>query len=247
MDKIKYSTSFKEIINYSYSKSLEFYNDGNENPNPYYIGFGNPNSDILIIGQEKAISKKHKNILLRESIDNPKQWMNLISENIFDYEYKFEQYDGFMNPLHPYVEKAIGNQTGQTWFYYQKLVSMVYPELQTSSLANSFFSKAFITELNHQPSKKSLGYTSNPEREKLWSFNFFRSFPLVILATGSYISRLDIKRLFGVKFTEERSEPYRKLVIYNSKDGVRRLINARQLSSGVSNEYIVDIANQLSQ
>ncbi|MFD0993168.1 hypothetical protein [Tenacibaculum geojense] len=43
--------------------------------NPFYIGFGNPNSDFLFLGQEKAFDPKaNKELLLLESINNNYYW-----------------------------------------------------------------------------------------------------------------------------------------------------------------------------
>lgn len=242
---IKYRIDFKELVDYSVRESKKFYKDKIETPNPFYIGFGNPNSEILIIGQEKAIAINDFKKIREESKDNPQQWKTLICEKITDYKYKFSQYENFVNPIHPYKIKAKANGRGQTWFYYQRLISLIYPDNEKSKLANPFFEKCFISELNHKVSKKSLGYQKNLKREKLWSFSFFTNFPIIILAAGSYVEQKDIERLFEVKFSKDLSEPYRKLVVYKSLNTERTLIHTRQLSSGVSDKLLYKIVSQV--
>ena len=45
-----FNKKFENLVDFSYQKSKEFYiNELNLNkPNPYFVGFGNPNSKILI-------------------------------------------------------------------------------------------------------------------------------------------------------------------------------------------------------
>lgn len=241
---IDYNSDFKELVEFSFKQTNKNYIDGNTNPNPFYLGFGNPSSKLLIIGQEKAIQKDNFKQIQSESIDNPKQWKKFVDENIQDLKYRFYDNSKFINPIQPYDEKAKGNKLGATWYYYQKLVSMLYPTFKESKLENYFFEKAFITELNHEVSKKSLGYRSNIAREKLWEHKFYQDFPMVLLSVGNYIKTEDVERLFNVKMVKDISQPYAKLRVFKNEKTGKIVIQTRQLSSGVSNSLLEKIIKE---
>ena len=89
--------------------------------NPYYIGFGNPESDVLFIGKEKAFDiDKSPNLFLKESIDNLIQWNYLSQEKEpIDHKKMFNKF-GF-NPFFPmmYNYGKIGKR--RTWGIMLKL------------------------------------------------------------------------------------------------------------------------------
>ena len=204
---ITFPPSFIDLVKSSILKTDKFYNSQSKVCNPYYIGFGNPNADILIIGQEKAIGVNDLDRIKVESIDNPLQWTKLYTQKINDHFYKFPNPTDFLNPFQPYKNRAKGNGRGQTWFYYQKLISFIHPEILNKPLGNSFFEKTFITELNHQTSLKKRGYKPNPHREGMWKSEFFKSFPVTVLAAGNYLSQKQVEKLFNVKKTVDYSQP----------------------------------------
>ena len=121
---MNYKESFVELVRNSKEKSDIFYSvKENENlPNPYYIGFGNPNARVLVIGKEKAfnikdkegkIIKKNLNQLHEESIDNPSQWNAKLKGE--EDSYKF-------NPEKPY-DDHIQKEGRNTWriIFFMKL------------------------------------------------------------------------------------------------------------------------------
>lgn len=244
---IDYNKYFKELVEFSFAQTNKNYIDGNTNPNPFYLGFGNPSAKLLIVGQEKAIKKDDFKKIKSESIDNPKQWKKFIDEDIQDLKYKYYENSDFINPIHPYDKKAKGNETGATWHYYQKFVSMLYPTSKKSILANPFFEKAFITELNHEVSNKSLGYRQNNEREKLWEYDFYRNFPLILLSVGSYIKTADVEKIFDVKKVKDISQPREKLKVFKNTKTGKILVQTRQLSSGVSDKLLEKIIREFKK
>ncbi|RED95560.1 hypothetical protein [Marinoscillum furvescens] len=158
-----YKETFRNLVEWATKNSEKFYAGNlNATENPYYIGFGNPNSDVLIVGQEKAIEKSNQEQILSESIDNPKQWYQIITEGIFELDYRFYQNGHFKNPLHPYSVKP---KRGNTWNQYQQLLEVIYPTLIENEINNSFLLHSFITEVNHEVSPRSLGYQNNPIRK----------------------------------------------------------------------------------
>lgn len=65
-----YNTKFKKLVDFSFQKSKSFYkNELNLNkPNPYFVGFGNPNSKILIMEKEKGFDANNLKQLHYERI-----------------------------------------------------------------------------------------------------------------------------------------------------------------------------------
>lgn len=225
-----YNSAFQELVNIAVAESDSYFSrEGWEQPNPFYIGFGNPNAPLLVIGQEKAIDKDTaygKEAMKVESTLNPYQWQKIIEEGIDDLGYVFENPTTFKNPLLPYHDKP---RRGNTWNQYQLLAKKLFPELE--DYPNSFFRRAFITEINHEVSKKSQGNQSNQSRKKFMSHSFFKSFPMTIIAAGNYLSDEEIEERFGVKITDDFSEPNMKLRVFENQDEKRVVLSTRQLSN----------------
>lgn len=219
---------FIELARYAHSKSEEKFRENlSIEANPYFLGFGNPNSDILFVGQEMAIDPiKNPVTLEMESYRNPEHWHTLIKENISNLNYSFNSKNGFLNPRKPYNTKTKG-----TWRSYQQLIEKI-KNLEFAEDPD-FFNHCFITEMNISTSKKQLGFQDCEVRDLLLQNDFYKTFPITILATGSYIHRNKIERVFRVKHSElkSNSEPNKRLEIYFNEDKSRVLINTRQLSN----------------
>src|SRR5690606_18800860 len=121
----------------------------------------------------------------------------------------------------------------------------------------NFQKEFFITELNDFPSKKSYNHSRMNElrngsihkRKELFGKPFFKSFPVVVIATGHYPRNygFDIERIFEVEWTKE-TIPVRNSW-YNahySSDNKRMLIHTRQLSTSVSNDLINALSNEIN-
>jgi hypothetical protein len=242
-----YNSTFKNLVFQAHEKSKEFFEPNypdrqakNNSPNPYYVGYGNPNSKILILGMEKAFDyEKQQGQLFYESIANPDDWKRIIENNISDIYVKYdEQTSNYKNALHPYSDKK--PKGGSTYNKYQKLVSKVVNE-NDSNIINSFFLNSFISEVNYSPSKKTKNPSHFGNRMEFLNHPFYKSFPITILACGNYLKRNEIEKLFDVSYVSDSySEKNNKLIIY--KKGNRLLMNTRQLSGGISNEYLQQIS-----
>lgn len=222
-----FKKDFTDLTNYAYSKSQEKFKETDKiEANPFYIGFGNPNSDILIIGQEMAIDpEKSPETVKMESLQNPKHWKEIIDNNINDLEYSFDGKNGFKNPRKPYDSKA-----KNTWRSYEKIVEKIQEKQFSKNL--EFFEHCFITEINSPVSKSQLGYKENEERETLIQKEFYKNFPIVIMATGKYANN-KIENLFDVIHSKEDSDSQsqKRFEVYYSNDRKRVLVNTRQLSN----------------
>jgi hypothetical protein len=237
-----YKESFKKIVANAFSKSNNFYaNNQNENkPNPYFVGFGNPNAKILILGKEKGFDVQNVEQLKKESIENPLQWNDFISKNIFINKEPFYGDSHFYtNVYFPYLG---GQKAGHTWSKYQYLLQNTYLNFEFD--INDFLKFSFISEINPNPSKTSNMKSYNDEdRLSFLSNEFYQSFSITILACGNYLSQKQIETIFDVNFLEDKGTPRNRLLVYKSEN--RILINTRQLSMDVSYDYLNKIATEI--
>ncbi|OHA62754.1 MAG: hypothetical protein A2117_01410 [Candidatus Wildermuthbacteria bacterium GWA2_46_15] len=146
--------------------------------NPYYVGFGNPNAEILIIGKEKAFDlvsretpgnngRNYIDKLFMESINNYFDWKSIISHK-YNSAHEFCAVYPFKNGFytHRYQQNQVfvtpGARHTHTWGVCERLINYVTGnnyryERDVDDYPNSFYSKCFTTEINHMPSKYSPG------------------------------------------------------------------------------------------
>ncbi|MFD0993016.1 hypothetical protein [Tenacibaculum geojense] len=235
---------FTELLN---SLNTELVNDEHK-----YIGTGNPYSDILIIGKETAFEKNSEqykteilgnfNFWLKEEVTNEKQLI----------------YNEF-NPRFPYKGQLLKKDNGKgnmgtsvTWMNYQKLINYIFDTPLNNNI--DFHDKAFITEVNSTPSKKTINADSSSiifRKENILNSDFFRSFKVVIISGVGYFNineeKNEIEDIFKVKFLNlknadnKSSQPY---WIHRNKDNTI-LINCYQLSIGISDNLLKEIATTI--
>lgn len=161
--------------------------------NPFYIGFGNPESDILFIGKEKAFNiTANPRAFLNESINNIEQW-NLLSKNK-TLELEFNP----QNPARFYIENYNHKIKGRdTWGFYKEITNkLLGKNIDDSTL----FENCFSTEINHIPSKKTKDLTSSKIRhEFLKSEDFYKTFKYVIIGAKGSVSIDKIQEIFNAK------------------------------------------------
>lgn len=225
--------------------------------NPYYIGFGNPESNILFLGKEKGFDiEKHPNLLIHESINNIVQWnyINTIESNkshvdIFNYL-------GY-NPQFPRLFHIQNISPRHTWSLYSQIVAGIYSlnrkEIfeEKTKYDKSFFNHCFISETNYIPSKYSRGNKLIPERKEFLKQPFFKNFTKIIIGAKGYLSLDEISDIFDIsseskqinlgKNKQRNIEAY---ILFNEKT---KIVYCDQLSgaSGWTNEAISNLINEL--
>jgi hypothetical protein len=219
--------------------------------NPYYIGYGNPNSDILFLGKEKAFDITNSPALfLHESINNNKQWEYLIENCNTDLEF---------NPLFP--QKYFGDnykiKHTHTWGIYHKLVKGITENLDVTTelevLENNFFNHCFTTEVNHIPSKYSSNLKSIDPRKELLQHTFYKSFKYVIIGAIGSIDKEQIEEIFScfkvkeVRLNKEGVKKERKIDVF--QNDTQKIILCNQLSgaAGWSNEEIANLISEIKE
>lgn len=235
-----------------------------------FIGFGNPNASILIIGKETSDSDDKFSFRKNNRTD----WLYNVDRKYGYEELKKEvdeEHKMFFNPLFPYYDlnmhfklrgKTLSSNAGindhttsRTWYMYQKLVDLIYDmPVRNKNDRLDFFEKTFITELSDVSSKNSNEADAelrkfsveNRVGKSFLKHTFFQKFPIVIMAVGSYVGRRDFKvvpqEIFNVGDPVEERTNKDKFEIYRG-DNSRMVIHSRQLSSYVSNDLLNKMAD----
>ena len=194
-----------------------------------WCGQGNPNADILIIGQESTdISEEAliRNIMLcrdKKDRDAPR-------------------------PIDP---------KNKTWANYQELLDEIY--FRKSEYNKWDFEKfAFTTELSSTPRKQHNYKEAKPSiKERIVFFkdsDFIQDFSVIILACGGYIKNDDkvreIDNIFHVEFCKEygcKESKNRFWTHIDKKDPRKLVIHTRQFSNGISKDLIKEMASAIRE
>jgi len=256
-----YTEKFKQVVQYCKENNL-------------FVGYGNPNGKVLVIGKEAAHVdgdiQQLKETKERFCDINIKSWEEVLSENeVPNYDGEnpaIERFEEIKKPQYGWgcqnnkVSKKLksgeySEGTSSTYLNYEKLYEQLF--LQGEKLKKINFQKEFfITELSDYPTKESyndkeieaLRQQSIEERKPLFELPFFKEFPIVIVAAGDYPIKykFDMQQIFDVQWEGKTIQVGEKYWynLHYSKDNKRILIHTRQLSNRVSNELIVAIANE---
>lgn len=228
--------------------------------NPFYIGFGNPHSNILFVGKEKGFDmEKHPELFIKESINNTLQWKFLFDNfpnlnNINQVE--IQNILGY-NPIFPKTYHTQKIRERHTWGLYSKIVKGVtgLNHLllnEDQNLNSSFFSRCFMTEINHIPSKYSNGLRMTNERQQFFKNNFYRNFTKVVIGAKGYLTNQELMELFeinndGVEIILGEN-PQRVISMKKFIDNGRILVYCDQLSgaAGWTNEALDNLIDELN-
>ena len=173
-----------------------------------FIGYGNPDANILIVGKECALNEGSED-WKKFYEPNFIQWKESFEGHGFGYTHGQKPYDfehGNFHPIFPFYEqrnkirkKEEENATSATYYYYQRFVEMVRASNAsqfTKSPNIDFFKDCFITELNDicRPNGKNRKKKDHEKIEQhirdrfdwMRTTNFFNTFKIVILACGPY-------------------------------------------------------------
>ncbi|AJA68092.1 hypothetical protein MODO_1260 [Myroides odoratimimus] len=241
------------------------------NKDELYIGKGNPMGKILFVGKEAAIDIENNLKGYNQEVkNNHLYWVDNISKNLSQEEVmSWCSNEPLFNPLYPYkgqkntiysfdTKKNIerGKRgTSATWYNYQKLYDKIYNNGVKNNCV-SFFENSFITELSEASAKSSsrvdkLERTiSIKKRRKFLSNDFYRDFPIVIVAVGHYVrdEDINIEEIFDVTFDKKQStidvtkSNYINIHYDNLEKPSRIVIHTNQLSMGISDALLDKIA-----
>lgn len=193
-----------------------------------FIGQGNPNAQILLVGKDCNIdtsTTRGKGCYEMEYLHNTSQWEKNIANNIdvtdvTEWSIGEDKY----NPLYPYKGlhniKAERTETGEvknggasaTWCAYQKLADKMF-HYASPAIDIDFHQHTFMTVLCSNPILLD-SYSKDVEKsvkarcESLFSTPFFRSFPVTIMACGRFAKdyHIDIEHVFNQSYKEIKQE-----------------------------------------
>jgi hypothetical protein len=239
---MNYTENFKEVINLN-----------------TYLGTGNPNSQILVIGKEVATDTEDgsnlelENKNLKSFNSNSIDWLKNVNENVNQDDipkWQFEQDDN--NPLYAFKGVEI-NKEGHTWRKYQKLNNYIFDKKDNKKI--NFQEEFFITEMSILPAKttgkaqRKVDFHTNLEKRKktFLESNFIQDFPIVILACGNYIVGDEITSIFKLNFIEEKGSGTQKYWIHWNSDKTKVVIHTRQLSANVSDDLLLGISKEVKE
>lgn len=219
-----FSESFKRFVN--------------QGLNNYFIGTGNPNANILLIGKESAISPVDTSGRFWYS-NNAKDWQNHIDNSsceILEY--------AVVND-HP-LRKGWGKNT---WSKYQKLSDCIWNK-PSKPYHVDFLKTTFTTEINDSPEKNTAIADKSGLNERKTLFknsDFIQSFPVVVLACSDYIKNNDeireIDEIFNVTYDGDENGKFwfnkgNWFFVHHNADSSKIVIHTRQLSADVKNELL---------
>lgn len=219
-----------------------------------YIGTGNPEAEILIIGKEVACEVGTPQFIM-EIENNYSCWKNYVS----NCSVVVETWNGRnYHPRYPYKgqlnkrDKKDNGGTSVTWMNYQKLFDKCFG-LRKSSTIN-FHDNVFLTEVNSSPSKKTKEADTSSimfRKKHVLSHQFFKEFSVVVISGLGYFDITnesnEIMSLFKVKYIEEKKVDGKgqRYWVHKSEDGLRLVINVRQLSINISDGLLQSIADDI--
>ncbi len=233
--------------------------------NDTYIGEGNPNATILILGKEStniSLSEKEmgeKNLnSWKEIIKNDKHVSEInTSEDIPLFPWKGQKFG-----IRREGRKITGEHgTAPTWFFYQLLIDLILEKpIKTLNDFIDFHEHCFQSELNQINAKSSdlipkefeiNRIESIKRREKLlFTHPFYQGFQIIIIACGHYSKKysFDIENTFKVKWqgsTINTSKGNWFNIHYNlPNESPKIVIHTRQFSNGISKKLIEEIAEE---
>ena len=246
---MEYSKEFKNLLNVDLP-------DG-------YIGHGNPNAQILILGQEPGLNKDSEQYVLE--IENNKYQWQVLTENGTGYESIDPEEIQFGLPLWPWANqrflvrsetkdgKIKGKQgTAKTWYNYQKLVYRILDKETICGSALYFHQLSFHTDMSAEASKRhgDIEFSNAKESvkkraEKLFSLPFFRKFPIVIAPVGHFPRDIYgdsyFHDAFGMNYCPNESEDWININVREDSEYPQLLIHCKQIAYA-SNHYLDRIA-----
>ncbi|MFA5417269.1 MAG: hypothetical protein WC341_02305 [Bacteroidales bacterium] len=233
-----------------------------------YLGVGNPNEDILILGKEliddslSIQENGEKNIgSWNDIISNKRNFSNInhLEDNAL-FPWKGQQ---FIIRKVGENGKITGEEgTSATWYFYQYLVDLILNKSKKAKNDDIDFHKyCFQSELNQLNAKMSylipkydkIRIKSIKDREQLFAQPFFNKFKIVIIACGHYQRdySFNIEETFKVNWLQPTINISKgnwfNLHTNNDRNNPKIVIHTRQFSSGISSELIKAIAEKCKE
>ena len=268
-----YSDAFKDYLDLAEQCGQSYVGHGNPNANILIVANEPGTVDKFIIENDlnRNLTLWRNNVDIHQSIDSLPEMF--FEDHCLDWE-KF-------NPLWPFkgqkfsqiktrnvskdkveIVNTKSHPTSRSWLQYQKLVDMIYDINQECNRGKDepidFFKQAFITDFSAVYGLKSSDISivarekSITDRLPLFSSDFIRHFPIIIVASGHYVrdfKRLnDLTKVFSdfCHVDKVKDELGWRNIHYN-KDHNRILVHAKHFASAIKDSYLSQIAKLCSE
>ena len=224
--------------------------------NPFYIGMGNPESNILIFGQELALDS-NKN--------NPNSVLGFFQEQLYHHSLLLNppSSDFDFNPYKANDYRRI-KMHSHTWGIYSKWIaafndgdSTYYKKyLIPDTRKDKFENYCFYTELYHKPSPRHEQSETSNERMSLFETQIFReffsTFDIILIGCKSFYRDYEnkVSSYFGIDKSqivskEEFNYSNKKGVLIKTKYNQKIAIFNYQFSSAWSPIYLNDVSSKM--
>lgn len=237
---MKYSSAFSQLVDHCLQ-------------NDSYIGIGNPDAKILLVGKEAAMAPHE----IEDSgyRSNARKWKEIVDGEATNHLIIKDVKKGH------YLQKA-----GVTWRKYQLLHDAIFqkdPQRNGEGLTIDFMRHIFTTEMNDAPHKttgeaqaaENFAANLKARREDFFSQPFIQQFPVIILACSNYIKNhgeySEINDTFGVTFTEQVdiADTAYRFWTHHSTDAAQSklVIHCRQLSGAIPQAFFDTMGTVIRQ
>lgn len=220
-----------------------------------YIGMGNPNARILIIGREPNHNldmAEGRMAFEQDQLLNRENWKNII-----------EGYNivGRCNPRRPFPnQKCLKNNghndgTAATWVWYQKLIDLILGrEFERSYMLRpiDFHDYCFHTDISvvcspdlKHTNRKAKANSVEIRSQELFNAPFFRQFPIVILGIGTdvgqYVPLTWCNDILGFPTTEVAQIQDKPMIWLNGDSVNNRILLHTSCLSQPSYDYLAKL------
>ena len=220
--------SFKEFVSFCVS-------------NNRYVGLGNPNAPILIIGKEPYTKNGNT-----DEKSNAEEMMSHIINGTLENVYKPYK----VTKDNTYLYDNWGNCT---WSNYQNLIDLVFKGVKSTEKQIDFLVNDFTTEMNDIPSQttRSADKSLISTRKQMFKESeFIQSFSVVILACSNYIMNVgdnrEIDDIFDVTFDDNGANTNFSqgswFYTHHNAIGDKLVIHTRQLSNSFDPKLLDEMA-----
>lgn len=218
-----------------------------------YVGEGNPDAKILLIGKEPGFSQEDK-IKYKEQLKTIEGIKSIAIESAKNNLYRLQ--NDYQTTFLPKLKEDI--KRSPTWLNYQRLIDKIkiLSGEETGTTKWHFLDDSFVTDLNQirlpdsnyltrSKLDNSIKIESIKERERIFEYDFFKK-PIILLASLHYPTlefnkkkynyyKFDIEKIFDVSFIETEKVGNDWINIHYNSDwetiGKKRtLIHTRQFS-----------------
>lgn len=230
----------------------------------FIIGGGNPDSNILFIGQEPADNAEGSNTL-KHYIETRGEYDSWIRNRNEDRQWHSDNprfYTTKKGEKKRILESNFWSRHTSLWYNYQMLFDyMVYGEHRNHSLIFDFEANVFCSEMNGDYSKRHADarLDSMPQRKSdFFTHKFFDKFKVIVLACGPCIVNTpenpQISRIFKVAASMDDNPEYGARIrdnywihFDNITNPKRILIHTTNLSGPLKSDFIKNMGLRIHE